>query len=103
MGTLARAASHRRLRRASLPPLRERRLRRRQGERVPHPASRRGGYGRRRFAPRAMIGVIAVAIFAAVPAAAYALQATDHRGRAMSLAPPASRIAPLAPHVAVVA
>src|SRR5256885_1773457 len=103
MGTLAGGASHRRLRRASLPPLRERRLRRRQGERVPHPASRRGGYGRSRFAPRAMIRVIAYAVFAAMPAAAYALQASDDRGVTMSLARPASRIVTLAPHLAEIA
>src|SRR5439155_1033285 len=103
MGTLAGAASHRRLRRASLPPLRERRLRRRQGERVPHATPRRGSIGRRRFAPRAMIRVIAFAVFAAVPAAAHALQATDDRGVTISLVRPAWRIVTLAPHLAEIA
>src|SRR3989440_7952454 len=103
MGTVAGAASHRRLPRPSLPPLRERRLRRRQGERVPYPASGRSGDRRRRFAPRAMIRVVAFAVFAALPAAAYALRATDDRGVTMSLARPASRIVTLAPHLAEIA
>jgi iron complex transport system substrate-binding protein len=50
-----------------------------------------------------MIRVIAFAVFAAVSAAAHALQATDDRGITMSLVRPASRIVTLAPHLAEIA
>lgn len=50
-----------------------------------------------------MIRVIAFVVFAAVPAAAYSLQATDDRGVTISLARPAWRIVTLAPHLAEIA
>ena len=50
-----------------------------------------------------MIRVIAFAVFAAVPAAAHALQATDDRGVTISLERPAWRMVTLAPHLAEIA
>jgi len=50
-----------------------------------------------------MIRVIAFAVFAAVSAAAHALQASDDRGVAISLGRPAWRIVTLAPHLAEIA
>ena len=50
-----------------------------------------------------MIRVIAFALFAALPAAAHALQATDDRGVTISLVRPAWRIVTLAPHLAEIA
>src|SRR5206468_2103732 len=79
-----------------------RRLRRRQGERVPHPAPGGGGVGRDRFAPRAMIRAI-MFVLVAVAADARALQASDDRGVAISLGEPPERIVTLAPHLAEIA
>ena len=50
-----------------------------------------------------MIRVLAFVVLAAVPAAAYALQATDDRGVTISLVRPAWRIVTLAPHLAEIA
>ncbi len=50
-----------------------------------------------------MILVLAFMVLAAVPAAAYALQATDDRGVTISLVRPAWRIVTLAPHLAEIA
>src|SRR5712671_1738894 len=75
-------------------------MRRRQGERVPHPPSGGSGVGRHRFAPRAMIRAIVLVLVVAVAADAHALQANDDRGVAISLAQPVRRIVTLAPHLA---
>ncbi|TMH22474.1 MAG: cobalamin-binding protein, partial [Betaproteobacteria bacterium] len=50
-----------------------------------------------------MIRVAAFALFAAVSAAAHALQATDDRGVTISLVRPAWRMVTLAPHLAEIA
>src|SRR5262245_20663091 len=97
---LAGAPPHRGLGRAPLPSMRHGRMRRRQGERVPHPASRGSGAERDRFAARAMIRGILLALFVASGAKAYALQVSDDRGVVISLARPAERIVTLAPHLA---
>jgi len=50
-----------------------------------------------------MIRAIAFVVFAAVSAGAYALQASDDRGVAISLGQPVERIVSLAPHLAEIA
>src|SRR5258705_1970796 len=103
MGTLAGSPPRRRFERACLPPLRQRRLRRRQGERMPHAAFAGGGLERRRRAHRAMIRAVAIAIAVSTSAGAHALQVRDDRGVTVTLERPAERIVTLAPHLAEIA
>src|SRR5262249_31143876 len=100
VGALARAASHRRLERARVPTLRQRRMRRRQGERVPHPAPGGSGADGDRFAALEMIRVVLVVLASAAAAEATPLHVVDDRGVSLSLQRPAQRIVALAPHLA---
>src|SRR6266850_2182460 len=77
-------------------------MRRRQGERVPYPASGGRGIGRRRLAARAMIRFVAFAFIAVAAASAHAVKVNDDRGVTISLGRPAQRIASLAPHLAAI-
>ena len=115
VGAVARAEPRDHLRRPSLPSLRQRRLRRRQGERMPDDASGRPRpRGRARAARRPMrrapalaaalarIAATATVVALAHPAAAE-IRVTDDRGREIVLARPATRIVTLAPHLTEIA
>src|SRR5581483_6795175 len=108
VGAVAGRAPRGRLERASVPAVRQRRLRRRQGERVPHaPAARVGADGGGRAAAMRLASGFVAALAALMPLApahaAAPIEVRDDRGVAVALEAPARRIVALAPHLAEIA